>query len=71
MAQTIRAPAQAEGSLSSFWARYFSETPTCTCDGCREVAIQVDPFFPYLDDFNRCTDHQEEVIDPTAFGSVS
>lgn len=70
MAVTIKAPEQAQPELSSFWARYFSETPTCTCEACGEVAVEVDPFFPYLDDFNRCASHRIE-SDDEASGSVS
>lgn len=58
MSTTIKAPDGARLELSSFWSRYFSETPTCTCGACDEVAIEVDPFFPYLDDFNRCFLHR-------------
>jgi hypothetical protein len=60
MSATIKAPEQARPALDSFWARYFSETPTCTCEACGEVAIEVDPFFPYLDDLNRCAGHRGE-----------
>ena len=67
---TIKAPEQARTELSSFWARYFSEIPTCTCQSCGEVAIEVDPYFPYLDDFNRCAQHRIEEAAEVA-GSVS
>ena len=60
MPVTIKAPEQARPVLSNFWAQYFSETPTCTCDACGEVAVEVDPYFPYLDDFNRCAAHRLE-----------
>lgn len=60
MSATIKAPEQAQPALDSFWARYFSETPMCTREACGEVAIEVDPFFPYLDDFNRCARHRQE-----------
>jgi hypothetical protein len=70
MSVTIKAPEQARQELSSFWARYFHETPTCTCDACGEVAIEVDPYFPYLDDFNRCIVHRGE-FESEAAGSVS
>ena len=60
MSATIKAPEGARLELSSFWSRYFSETPTCTCEACEEVAIEVDPFFPYLDDLNRCISHRLE-----------
>jgi hypothetical protein len=58
MSNTIKAPERARLMLSSFWAQYFSETPTCTCEACGEVAIEVDPYFPYLDDLNRCISHR-------------
>ena len=67
---TIKAPVQAQPELSSFWARYFVETPVCTCDACGEVAIEVDPFFPYLDDLNRCVVHRPDEIHE-ASGSLS
>lgn len=44
--------------LSGFWAGIFQEIPTCTNRDCGEVAIEVDPFFPYLDDYNRCEGHR-------------
>lgn len=67
---TLKAPEGARLELSDFWARYFAETPTCTCGPCAEVAIEVDPFFPYLDDFNRCILHRWEEV-PEASGSLS
>ena len=54
---TLRAPIAASEDLTGFWADYFNEIPTCTCNECSEVAIEVDPYFPYLDDFNRCAGH--------------
>ena len=71
MPETIKAPERAHLRLSSFWAQYFSETPTCTCGACGEVAIEVDPYFPYLDDFNRCIVHREEEEEEPGSGSVS
>ena len=70
MPHTIKAPERAQPQLSSFWEQYFSETPTCTCGACGEVAIEVDPYFPYLDDFNRCILHRENALDERS-GSVS
>lgn len=67
---TIKAPQEAQPALSSFWAQYFIEIPICTCEACGEVAIEVDPFFPYLDDLNRCTVHRDDQ-DYEASGSVS
>jgi hypothetical protein len=55
---TLKAPAAPESALGQFWRRYFEEIPTCTCGPCARVAVEVDPYFPYLDDFNRCQDHR-------------
>lgn len=71
MSMTIKAPEQARPVLGSFWSQYFSETPTCTCESCGEVAIEVDPYFPYLDDLNRCAVHRLEEEASEDFGSVS
>lgn len=65
---TIKAPHEAMPQLSNFWGRYFSEIPTCTNPGCCRVAVAVDPFFPYLDDLNRCEMH---VAEEESVGSVS
>ena len=71
MSVTINAPVQAQLHLTSFWARYFSEIPACTRTGCKQVAIEVDPYFPYLDDFNRCALHRKEADTIAESGSVS
>ena len=71
MSVTIKAPERASLQLSRFWSQYFSETPTCTCGTCDEVAIEVDPYFPYLDDFNRCIAHRLEEESSEASGSLS
>ncbi len=55
---TLKAPEKAITRLESFWAAYFKETPVCTNRDCSQVAIEVDPFFPYLDDLNRCERHR-------------
>lgn len=60
---TIRAPLQEDFRLVSFWAGYFAETPHCTCPDCGNVAVEVDPFFPYLDDLNRCEAHSEALYE--------
>lgn len=65
LAETLNAPAQNTAELDVFWSRYFQETPTCSCEGCAEVAVEVDPFFPYLDDRNRCHGHQEAPSGPS------
>ena len=44
--------------LTRFWSGYFSETPLCTHAECQGVAVEVDPYFPYLDDNNRCLEHR-------------
>lgn len=44
--------------LNDFWAGIFQEVPTCANENCGEVAIEVDSFFPYLDDYNRCEGHR-------------
>ncbi len=54
---TIKAPAGAQQRLGEFWERYFAETPTCSSTECSRIAAEVDPFFPYLDDLNRCEQH--------------
>ena len=64
METILKAPSQPgtpwnEGqSLSGFWQQYFKETPLCSREGCGNVALEVDPFFPYLDDRNRCGEHR-------------
>jgi len=67
---TLKAPEGADGHLARFWAHYFLETPTCICSGCEDVAVEVDPFFPYLDDLNRCQFHRT-VENRAEWGSVS
>jgi hypothetical protein len=62
MDRTISAPiASADRDLGQFWGRYFVEIPTCTHRGCARIAQDVDPFFPYLDDRNRCPVHRDAV----------
>ncbi len=65
LAETLKAPVQNRVELGMFWSRYFKEIPTCTSEGCAEVAVEVDPFFPYLDDRNRCQGHQETPAGPS------
>jgi len=56
---TINAPqGHGETDLGQFWGRYFAEIPVCTHEACARVALEVDPFFPYLDDRNRCDQHR-------------
>lgn len=57
---TLKAPLdreQNQNTLVGFWAGIFQEIPTCADQACGEVAVEVDPFFPYLDDYNRCEGH--------------
>ena len=58
MATTFKAPTENISHLGAFWANYFRETPVCSDKGCGDVAVEVDPFFPYLDDYNRCKHHR-------------
>jgi hypothetical protein len=71
MELTIKAPAGPRGLLGEFWARYFPEVPTCTSGDCAEIATEVDPFFPYLDDLNRCSHHPTLGTLEPAIGSLS
>lgn len=71
MESTIKAPPAQQQDLGKFWQRYFAEIPTCSCDACAEVAVEVDPFFPYLDDLNRCRDHQDADMMVPATGCLS
>ena len=52
-------------SLTRYWNTIFSETPHCAAPGCRRVAEEVDAFFPYIDDYNRC-DYHPRATDPLA-----
>ena len=56
--QTILAETLDERKLTSFWQNVFPEMPVCTEPGCGKVAREVDSFFPYLDDLNRCDSHR-------------
>jgi hypothetical protein len=61
MDQIISAPiGSVEGDLGQYWGRYFAEIPTCTHPDCERIAHEVDPFFPYLDDHNRCRQHRAD-----------
>lgn len=71
MNQILKAPENADGHLARFWSHYFSETPTCTSSGCEDVAVEVDPFFPYLDDLNRCFHHRVKMEQAKYAGSLS
>ena len=54
-------------ALTVFWGQYFPETPVCSHPDCEFVASEVDSFFPYIDDFNRCEAHPQEFADPRKF----
>lgn len=59
MDRTISAPhGQAQQDLGQFWGRYFTEIPVCSHEQCARIALEIDPFFPYLDDRNRCDQHR-------------
>jgi len=59
MDSTISAPiGSADQDRGQFWGRYFAEIPTCAHRDCARIAQDVDPFFPYLDDRNRCPVHR-------------
>ena len=55
----IAAQVSGPDHLARFWSEYFAETPLCAV--CRTVASEVDPFFPYLDDLNRCPGHPRTI----------
>lgn len=57
MAGTINTSQPQAESLIRYWNTIFVETPRCTAPGCRRVAQEVDAFFPYIDDYNRCDQH--------------
>ncbi len=50
-------------NLTLYWNTIFSETPRCKSPGCQRVAHEVDAFFPYIDDHNRC-DHHPGATEP-------
>lgn len=52
----------AEQDLGQFWGKYFAEIPMCSHEDCGRIAQNVDPFFPYLDDRNRCHEHADELV---------
>jgi len=54
---TILAGTTNEEKLTHFWQHYFSEIPKCSEPGCERLAMEVDTFFPYLDENNRCQLH--------------
>ncbi len=64
MSRTIRAQAAGTDELARFWDQYFPETPVCSHPECGDIAREVDSFFPYLDDLNRCDSHPLEPNEP-------
>jgi hypothetical protein len=63
MDRTFRAPhGHPPQDLGQFWGQYFTEIPVCTHADCDRVALEIDPFFPYLDDRNRCDRHGLETL---------
>jgi hypothetical protein len=64
MSKTIKALVQGKEDLTRFWQQYFPETPVCSLPECGSVACEVDSFFPYLDDLNRCENHPLDSADP-------
>lgn len=63
MTRTIRTSVTDRRDLRYFWAQYFGETPLCAHPQCGAVACEVDVYFPYIDDFNRCDSHLPEFMD--------
>jgi hypothetical protein len=58
MSYYVRFPShEQETSTARIWQGCLPESPTCTHPGCQSPARTVDPFFPYLDDRNRCVEH--------------
>lgn len=57
MPRTIKSEIRGIEALTVFWRQYFREIPVCSHPECACVASEVDAFFPYIDDFNRCEDH--------------
>lgn len=61
MEKTIKTHLRGSDDLARFWNQYFQETPVCSLPECSGVAAEVDSFFPYLDDLNRCESHPLEL----------
>jgi len=62
------------GTMESFYSLWFQltdvvatdiylsqtqEPPLCSVCDCQSLALEVDPYFPYLDDQNRCSHHRK------------
>lgn len=54
----ITAPTEEENQTVAYWALWYQEVPRCSEPGCQKVAVEVDTFFPYMDDNNRCWTHR-------------
>ena len=63
MEKTIKTDIRGVKALTVFWGQYYPEVPVCTHPDCEYVAAEVDAFFPYIDNFNRCETHSLEIID--------
>ncbi|MDH4120573.1 MAG: hypothetical protein OEV94_02560 [Deltaproteobacteria bacterium] len=44
-------------SLSLLWEQGQPEPALCAVPGCTHQAVEIDLYFPYLDDRNRCHQH--------------
>ena len=64
MSKTIKTEVKGADALENFWGQYFPETPVCALPECGGIASEVDSFFPYLDDLNRCENHPLETKEP-------
>jgi len=64
MSKTIKAVVTGTEALTRFWRQYFPEVPVCSLPECGGVAVEVDSYFPYLDDLNRCEDHPLNGMEP-------
>ena len=69
MAKTIKSEIRGIEALTVFWRQYFREIPVCSHPECACVASEVDAFFPYIDDFNRCEDHPLESMQVRSRGA--
>ena len=63
MEKTIKTDIKGVEALTVFWGQYFPEVPVCSHPNCGRVAAEVDAFFPYIDDLNRCEAHPLVIID--------
>lgn len=61
MANAIKQSDPTSSDASRYWGRLFVETPVCTVPGCDRVAHEVDAFFPFIDDYNRCDRHPSPI----------